>query len=199
MNARSPSDGDVPNLRARIRQATDAAILEAAEHVFAEQGLDGARVNDIAARAGVAVGTLYNHFKDREALLQGLLELRQEEVLALLDQLLDETGLDFAERVRQLYQRFFRYVDAHRPFYSIMHDGRAEKSVDMMRAIYARMERLAKRGIKEKALRPSGADLYPALLMGTIRAAIIKGRLSGKHEVDVDELARFFLEGAGTK
>jgi AcrR family transcriptional regulator len=48
-------------------------IIEAAEQVFAERGLD-ARLEDIASRAGVAVGTLYNHFADRQALVEALLE-----------------------------------------------------------------------------------------------------------------------------
>jgi AcrR family transcriptional regulator len=49
--------------------------------VFIEQGLAGASMSQIAERAGVAVGTLYNRFKDREALLQALLAQRRAELL----------------------------------------------------------------------------------------------------------------------
>jgi len=47
-------------------------ILAAACEVFAEQGLDG-EIREVAARAGVAVGTIYRHFENREALLAALL------------------------------------------------------------------------------------------------------------------------------
>ena len=68
-----------PRLRARIRETTEQAILAAAEEVFADAGLHAAHMGTIAARAGVSVGTLYNHFEDREALLAGLLLARHQE------------------------------------------------------------------------------------------------------------------------
>jgi AcrR family transcriptional regulator len=48
------------------------AILEAALTVFAERGYEAARLDDVAARAGVAKGTLYLYFKDKEALFAAL-------------------------------------------------------------------------------------------------------------------------------
>ena len=48
------------------------AILDAALTVFAEHGFEAARLDDMAARAGVAKGTLYLYFKDKEALFEAL-------------------------------------------------------------------------------------------------------------------------------
>lgn len=45
-------------------------ILDAALGVFAEQGLAGARVEDIAARAGVSKGTLYRYFTGKDEIFQ---------------------------------------------------------------------------------------------------------------------------------
>jgi AcrR family transcriptional regulator len=47
-------------------------ILDAALTVFAEHGYEAARLDDMAARAGVAKGTLYLYFKDKEALFEAL-------------------------------------------------------------------------------------------------------------------------------
>ena len=77
-----------PALRQRIRETTAQAILAAAEEVFANKGLHAAHMGEIAALAGVAVGTLYNHFADRDALLAGLLEDRRAEMLARIDEAL---------------------------------------------------------------------------------------------------------------
>jgi len=48
------------------------AILDAALSVFAERGFEAARLDDVAARAGVAKGTLYLYFRDKEALFEEL-------------------------------------------------------------------------------------------------------------------------------
>lgn len=47
-------------------------ILQAALEVFAEQGLAGARIDDIAARAGVGKGTLYHYFPGKDELFREL-------------------------------------------------------------------------------------------------------------------------------
>ncbi|MET7402956.1 helix-turn-helix domain-containing protein [Dactylosporangium sp. NPDC005572] len=61
-----------------------AKVLEAAEAVLDEQGLS-ARMDEIARRAGVGVGTLYRHFATKEALYQAI-------VTARVDQLLEEAA-----------------------------------------------------------------------------------------------------------
>ena len=49
-------------------------LLRAAEEVFAERGLGGAKVEEIARRAGVSKGAFYLHFESKEAALKELLE-----------------------------------------------------------------------------------------------------------------------------
>lgn len=53
---------------------TKIALLRAAEQVFAERGLAGARVEDIAKLAGVSKGAFYLHFESKEAALKQLVE-----------------------------------------------------------------------------------------------------------------------------
>lgn len=47
-------------------------ILAAAMEVFGEQGLAGARIDEIAARAGLSKGTVYHYFPGKEALFREL-------------------------------------------------------------------------------------------------------------------------------
>ena len=62
---------------ARPRQARSAArreaILTAALDEFSQQGFAAARLDDVAKRAGVAKGTIYLYFRDKEALFQELI------------------------------------------------------------------------------------------------------------------------------
>jgi AcrR family transcriptional regulator len=55
--------------RAAAAEETRRRIVEATFQVHAEQGIAGARIDDIARRAGVAIGTLYRHFPSYEELV----------------------------------------------------------------------------------------------------------------------------------
>jgi AcrR family transcriptional regulator len=59
-------------------------ILDAAHEVFGERGLH-ATLDEVAARAGVGVGTVYRRFADREALVNALFESRVEELVEIAE------------------------------------------------------------------------------------------------------------------
>src|SRR5579872_5878896 len=63
-----------------IRSAeTRAAILRAAAHIFAEEGLAGARTDAIAVAAGVNKALLYYYFKNKNALYFAVIEAHLKE------------------------------------------------------------------------------------------------------------------------
>jgi AcrR family transcriptional regulator len=210
MNDRSSAGGEVqpPSLRERIRLATAGAILGAAEQVFAEQGLQGARMNDIAARAGMAVGTLYNHFKDRDALLAGLIDFRRVEALEQLDAAMAVDG-PFPVVLQEFLSRYMAYYISHKPFFQIYLQGElvrpnnhlpqaSAKAPEFGREIYGRFCEVVRRGVDSGELEPQTAEYYPAILMGMLRGCFIREKLmGGKGELPpVHELVRFFLKGA---
>ncbi len=59
-------------LRERQRQERGEAILAAARRLFAERPYAAVRMEDIAAAAGLAKGTLYLHFADKDAIIVAL-------------------------------------------------------------------------------------------------------------------------------
>jgi AcrR family transcriptional regulator len=64
-------------------------VLAAAREAFAKRGLD-AQVDEIAARAGVGVGTLYRHFPTKEALVNALVADRWQTLAAAAEPSADE-------------------------------------------------------------------------------------------------------------
>src|SRR3954453_1594964 len=66
----------------RRRRRTREALLHAASEIFKERGVDGATVADIAGRADVAHGSLYNHFSGIDEIV-GV--LARESVQRILD------------------------------------------------------------------------------------------------------------------
>jgi AcrR family transcriptional regulator len=80
MNSRS-STRKQPPLRTRLRAAASDAILDAAEEVASDRGLEDTSCAAIAKRAGVAVGTLYNYFPDRDGIIAALFKARRAELV----------------------------------------------------------------------------------------------------------------------
>lgn len=64
-------------------QATVEAILDGTARVLVEEGYDRASTNRIAARAGVSVGSLYQYFPSKEALVGALIDRHQAEMMGV--------------------------------------------------------------------------------------------------------------------
>jgi len=68
MTTSQPSDG-----RARRREQTHARLLGAARALFARQGVENTRINEITDEADVGFGSFYNHFDSKEAIVEAVL------------------------------------------------------------------------------------------------------------------------------
>lgn len=69
--------------------ATRSAIVEAALDEFAAKGFAGARLDDVARRAGVAKGTIYVHFRDKESLFEELVRASLGPIVAAAEEMPD--------------------------------------------------------------------------------------------------------------
>ncbi|WP_410638602.1 TetR/AcrR family transcriptional regulator [Amycolatopsis sp. lyj-346] len=81
----SSTPAGLPVLGAPVRERADAArnrvrVLEAAEKLFAERGVDAVTMDDVAGAAGVGKGTLYRRFGDKGGLAMALLDQREREL-----------------------------------------------------------------------------------------------------------------------
>lgn len=76
-------------------------ILQAATDVFAEQGFAAVRVVDIADRAGIGKGTVYEYFSSKEELLFAVFEWINERIFLRIRSLLDDGG-STRERLQRL-------------------------------------------------------------------------------------------------
>ncbi len=85
---------------------TVQAIIDAARELLLKQGADAVTTRQVAARAGVAVGTLYQYFPDRDAILMRLASLiMDEEVDKTAHQLASLYRHPLAELMAALYER----------------------------------------------------------------------------------------------
>ena len=129
-DARS-SRADAP-LSARA-EATRQRLLDAALVEFSAKGLAGARVDEIAARAGANKRMLYAHFGSKEELWLTVLEAayaakRAEERDLAVD------ALPPVEAMRRLVQFNFRYTAAHPEFVALLNQENLHRAAHLKRS-----------------------------------------------------------------
>lgn len=110
MGMTAPSERDAPSKRRRRRkEARPGEIIEAGLEVFAERGFAGARLEDVAARAGIVKGTIYRYFENKEALFEAAVRSRAlttlDEVEGLIDAYRGPTRELLGEVIRTVYER----------------------------------------------------------------------------------------------
>jgi AcrR family transcriptional regulator len=195
-----------PRLRARFREETRRAILAAAEAALVEHGVHGARMENIAKAAGIAVGTVYNYFADRDELVSALLDLRRREILDGLDTALAaEPKVDFAGALERYVATAFSYLDAHRALFRLLMQedlgvsGKTPSKQTMLRELMLQLDRLMARGVAEGKLARAGSELYGALLLGMIRGVLLRSLFDLSPQPltpTARQLVQFFLRGA---
>jgi len=108
-------------LQRRNPEATRRKLLAAARREFADSGLAGARVDEIAARAGVNKQLVYHYFGDKDALYLAVLEWVYEEIRAQ-ERKLNLTGLPPRQAIRKLIESSFDHLAAHPDFILLLND-----------------------------------------------------------------------------
>jgi AcrR family transcriptional regulator len=81
-------------------QATIDAIIEAAAQLIDAHGLDGFNTNAVAERAGVSIGSLYQYFPNKDAIMAALIRRTQEERARALGGVLAQEHASLADLVR---------------------------------------------------------------------------------------------------
>lgn len=104
--------------RSEQKEETRLKLIQAGATVFAEKGLEGTRIGDIAREAGVAMGTLYTHFSDKDALFTEVMRAGKEIVLAGLEaareaptrEARDKAAMEGVVAFAQIYGSLFRLL-----------------------------------------------------------------------------------------
>jgi AcrR family transcriptional regulator len=109
----APARGEVPTSRGKDRAAQTAArreaILQAALEEFGARGFAATRLDDVARRAGVAKGTIYLYFADKDALFQDIVLTMLTPLVGKLEQL-RQLDLPFRAIIEQVIALFVTEV-----------------------------------------------------------------------------------------
>ena len=192
-------------LSARTARAAERrqAIIDAALDEFVARGFAATRLDDVAKRAGVAKGTIYLHFKDKEALFQ---ELIRTALVPLIGRLAVPPPPDGS--VRSALEGFARtfaqeVISTRRGdiVRLILAEGARFPSLAdfYYREVVARglagMRALIELGIARGEIRQQNLTRFPQIVVAPVLVAVIWQGLFGRHApLDAAEMFRVHLD-----
>lgn len=185
--------------RAEKQAARRDAILAAALDEFSARGFAATRLDDVAKRAGVAKGTIYLHFRDKEMLFQ---ELIRSELSPIIEALESAPALDVPLRmaVEMLTSRFVREVfgtNRKDIIRLVLIEGRRFPKVaefyyrEIVARAMAAMRKLIARAIERGEIENDAIRKFPQLIIAPALVAIVWDGLFDRFErLDPDALMR---------
>lgn len=188
------------NLRRARDLSTARRIVSAAELIFAEQGLAGARMDEIARAAGVNKALLYYYFHSKAELHRFVLEALFSQLRAGVEQP-RVAELSPGERLNAIIDHYFSFVQQH-PNYprlvqrEMMSRG---KNLDWIiseyyRPLHARIMRTIEEGISRREFRPvdeqNAAFSVISVMVFYFAAAPVLSRIGGRDALRAQEVAR---------
>src|SRR3984893_10742568 len=189
--------------RADRRAERRRAILAAALQEFSARGFAAARLDDVAVAAGIAKGTIYLYFRDKEALFQDLIRSEMSPVVATIETALaaDLPVRAVAERavepfVREIYgtsrKDVIRLIISEGPRFPQLADFYYR---EVLSRIIAAVRALLARALERGELRNDAIIRFPQLLAAPGIIAIIWNGLFERHDpLDVQALMGAHLD-----
>jgi len=202
MNPRRVKGAKTSPRRRDLRLHRQEEILAAALEIFAAHGYEAARIDDVARQAGIAKGTIYLYFRDKEQLFRAV-------VRSLLHKRFDTVAGGFkgtAEQLlRELLSRMYSQVVKNEKVRSIVRlllaeSGRFPELAEIYhREIIAPGMRAVRQalvhGMASGEFRKSAAVEFPQLLAAPGVLAILWRLLHGeRHRLDLDAYSMAHLE-----
>lgn len=152
-----------PGMREAVKLEFRSRVLDAALDVFSEAGYEAAQMREIAERAGVAVGTIYNLFESKEGLYRAIVLEHAADIAAAFGELFrradDETAL------------LLRYIELKGELFA-----RKEKPLRLFFSVAGPARVSARHGLDAEH-----REIYNRLLRelaGVFERALAKGRIS---------------------
>jgi len=162
-------------------------------------------MDDIAKRTGIAKGSLYLYFKDKDSVYSGLVQSLFDKLFPLLSQTLRspmepiallhevlKTQVTFFEHHIDVFTHFFREGPGC--------GGRENSLKNAFREYVRQLTEIIKEGIRRKQFRNVNPNKSALILVGMIRSAIVE-RIHGFSEeplsADIEKIWDIYLHGVG--
>jgi len=193
-----------PTRREQEENVRRARILDVAERLFAERGINEASVADIARESEFGVGTLYKYFEDKNSLIKSLVEDRMSVHLTALEAALTTEGAP-EEVIARLVGAYLDSIKQRRAFFKFFmtsfHPGVSQEGCPIDLAVLEKsrdriidlMREVFQRGIDAGRFTSVGADALSTGLFGMMMSFTFYGEIQLHGEWDAREFEKTIL------
>lgn len=175
-----------------------ARILEAAAELIAETGVPGLRIDDLARRARISVGTFYLYFEGKNDLFVQLVIGHTDRLLERFREA-DREGGTVIDRMARRFDRYLDFVEEHRAGFLYFRDSGAVHTTggrlsDWALGVHAAdLRPLLEEGMASGELRPMDSDLLAHAITGLLQHMV---GVWLDHDEDISrQRVRSFLDG----
>jgi AcrR family transcriptional regulator len=192
-----------PSSRAERAAERRQAIIDAALDEFIARGFTATRLDDVAKRAGVAKGTIYLHFKDKESMFEELIRTALVPVVGRLHAP-PPIGGSVRDAVEGFASTFIREVAGTRRgdiVRLIVAEGPRFPAIadfyyrEVVSRGLAAMHALIGLGVARGEIKQKDLARFPQILVAPVIVAVIWQSLFGKHApLDATEMLRVHLD-----
>lgn len=161
-------------------------IAQAALNLVSSQGLRGLSIAGIASRVGLVPSAIYRHFKNKEQVIDAILDLIRERLLANVKVVTEETG-DVLERLRRLLMLHIQLIRDNQGILRVVFseevmNGLSGKKARVQATVETYLRAVAeivRRGQEEGVIRVDlEVDSVSVAFLGMIQSAAILWHLS---------------------
>ena len=177
------------------RQSTQEAVIQ----LMCREGLDAVTMERVAQEVGIAKGTVYLHYRDKQALLDAVKDSALTPLMERLDQLFD-SELDPLRKLEAYSLRYLGYFDERRDLFRILLYERAVVRSsgqrfrgDRYRHLVERSTKVIKAGIDSGVFRDVDPGKAAAMFVES-NFAIMNQRLRGGSPTPVEDDAKLISE-----
>jgi TetR/AcrR family fatty acid metabolism transcriptional regulator len=180
-------------------------ILDAAQKVMAENGFHGSQVSRIAKEAGVADGTIYLYFKNKEDILISLFRDRLGDLVEMFNNSIRQTNTS-DEALRNVCEIHFTQLEQNVDLAYVTQIELRQSSLELRKAIghtvkpYIELiEHILVKGIEERTFRPDlDLKLTRLLIFGAMDEVVTSWLIAGRKyslSGQVNKTVDFFIRG----
>jgi AcrR family transcriptional regulator len=146
-------------------------LLDIGRRLFAERGLDGTSIEEIAARAGVSKPVVYEHFGGKEGLYAVVVDREVERFIAMATRLL--AGDDTMEKFEVAAVELLRYIEDNSDGFRILvRDSNPSSGsgtfASLISDIASQVEYILGDVLKDRGYDPKLAPMYAQMLVGMV-------------------------------
>lgn len=166
----------------RRKDARPNEILEAATQIFVQQGYSAARLDDVARSAGIAKGTLYRYFENKEELFRAVIQQAISDHLQLLENNSGAPSGSISDLVRGLLKMAALQKPGHRaPALARLVVAESQQFPDLatiwhdnvLTPVLGKIKQLIERAQEAGEIRPGDSSAYAFSVVGPLVAALL--------------------------